>query len=138
MEDTGKLAEDSIQGGITRSFSGREQKLADYIKQTDDVDLEALPEPHTAVRTPDAYYPRVGKVELKGLDPGGDSNTVRNAVNNSIKRGGQARIIVIDARGSGLTLEEAERSLRRVAGIQQGRLDSLRIVGDGFDIKVDF
>lgn len=38
-----------------------------------------------------------------------DSETIRNTINNSIRRGGQARHIIIDARRSGLTEVEAGR-----------------------------
>ena len=74
------------------------------------------------------------KSELKSLDPGATSNTVRNVVNNSIRGGGQARNIIIDARGSGLTEAEAARGIARARGISRGKIDNIRIIGDGFDI----
>ena len=74
------------------------------------------------------------KAELKSLDPGATSNTIRNVVNNSIRRGGQARTIIIDARGSGLTQEEAARGIGRAMGISRGKVDQIRVIGDGFDI----
>lgn len=76
--------------------------------------------------------------EFKSMEPGADSATVRNEVNNSIKRGGQARDMILDARGSGLSEAEATKGLNRVAGITRGKVDSVRIIGDGFDIKRNF
>jgi uncharacterized protein (DUF2345 family) len=48
--------------------------------------------------------------EFKSLEKGADSSTIRNVVNNSIKDGGQARNIVIDARGTGLSEEDKATS----------------------------
>lgn len=78
-------------------------------------------------------------VEFKHLRSGAASTTIRNVVNNSIRRGGQARHIVIYAAGSGLTELEANAGLARARGIARGRLDSVRIIGDGFDVtSADF
>jgi hypothetical protein len=76
--------------------------------------------------------------EFKTLAPGATSSTVRNVVNASIKRGGQARDIIIDARGSGLTQAEAARGLNRAGGIARGQLDNIRVIGNGFDISKKF
>ncbi len=76
--------------------------------------------------------------EFKTMDPGADSATVRNEVNNSIRRGGQARDMILDARGSGLSEAEAVRGLNRVAGITRGRVDSVRIIGDGYNVKRNY
>lgn len=76
--------------------------------------------------------------EFKSLDFGATSKTITSSVKRSLARGGQARNIIVDGRNSGLIVAEAERSLRRVAGFQAGKLDSLRIVGDGFDIATSF
>jgi len=56
----------------------------------------------------------------------------RNSVNNSIRRGGQARNIVIDARGSGLWEVDAIAGLARLRGISSGRLDYVSVIGDDF------
>ncbi|ATB40045.1 hypothetical protein CYFUS_005493 [Cystobacter fuscus] len=53
------------------------------------------------------------KTEYKTLDPGASPNTVKNVVNNSIRKGGQARNIIIDARGSGLGQEEAAHGISK-------------------------
>ncbi|NJO14489.1 MAG: hypothetical protein HC877_01700 [Thioploca sp.] len=75
------------------------------------------------------------QTEYKTLDPGATPSTVKNVVNNSIRRGGQARQIIIDARGSGLTREEALAGIRKAMGISRGKIDQLRIIGDGFDVQ---
>jgi len=68
-----------------------------------------------------------------------DSGTVRNTINHSIRRGGQARHIIIDARTSGLTKVEAVRGLIRARNLTRGMIDSVRIIGDAFDlVSTDF
>lgn len=63
---------------------------------------------------------------------------VWRAVNRSLGGEGQARHIIIDARGSGLLQLEAERSFRRVSGVRRDKLDSLRIIGDDFDVSTQY
>ena len=74
------------------------------------------------------------KTEYKSLEKGATSNTVRNVVSKSVRGTGQARQIVIDARGSGLTKAEAIRGIRRAMGIASKKLDSIRVIGDGWDV----
>jgi len=78
--------------------------------------------------------------EFKKLDPGATSSTIKTQVSHSLKRGGQARDMYIDARGSGLTKAEAEHALRRIGhpDIHRGKLDNVTIVGDGFEVKTTF
>jgi Contact-dependent growth inhibition CdiA C-terminal domain len=87
-----------------------------------------------AGRQGDAWVDGI-KHEFKSLDPGATSETVRNSVNRSLKRGGQARNIVIDARGSGLSFAEAERGIARVRGAYAAKLDNLTIIGDDFFVN---
>jgi hypothetical protein len=75
------------------------------------------------------------KTEYKHPQPGADSAVIRNEVNNSIKKGGQARRIIIDARGTGLTQDEALRGIRRAMGIARGKIDVVEVIGDGFDVR---
>jgi phage-related protein len=115
-------------------FTPKERLIAEVL-QGEGKNVEAVP--RSDVRTPDALVD--GKrTEFKTMDPGADSATVRNEVNSSIKRGGQARDIIIDARGSGLKEAEAQRGLSRVGGIARGKLDSVRIIGDGYDITRNY
>lgn len=86
-----------------------------------------------AGRQGDAYVDKV-KTEFKSLRPGATSVTVKNSVSNSIKRGGKAREIVLDARGSGLSEAEALVGLERAAhrDVSRGMLDKLSIIGDEY------
>ncbi len=118
------------------SFSPKEQSIADAIKQK--TGLEATPNPLEGVagagRQGDALIAGV-KHEFKTLDPGATANTIKNVVNNSIRKGGQARNIVIDARGSGLTQEAASHGIAKALGISRGKIDNITIIGDDFFIN---
>jgi hypothetical protein len=70
--------------------------------------------------------------EFKTLDPGAGPGTVKNVVNNSIRRGGQAREIVIDARGTGLSLEAAQQGAGKALGISRGKVDGVTLIGDDY------
>lgn len=79
--------------------------------------------------------------EFKALGPGATSNTVVGRVKDSITAGGQARNLLLNTRGSGLPLSEAKRSFSRLKGNNntKGRVDSIRIIGDDFDImEIEF
>ena len=71
-----------------RSFSPKEQSIADAIKQR--TGLDATPNPLEGVagagRQVDALIAGV-KHEFKTLDPGATANTIKNVVNNSIRKG---------------------------------------------------
>ena len=70
--------------------------------------------------------------EFKTLSPGATENTIKNAVNNSIRGGGQARNIVIDARGSGLSRAGAENGAYKALGISRGLVDRITVIGDDY------
>ena len=114
-----------------RTFSPQEKRIADILSGEGKT-VKSLPEPGTK-RVPDASVDGV-PTEFKTLKPGARDGTVKNVISDSIKDGGQARDIVIDARGSGLTEEQALQGLKRAKGITRGLIDSVRIIGDGFDI----
>lgn len=78
--------------------------------------MQAMPH-----KTADALVDGV-PTEFKTPDPGADSGTIKNAVNESISGIGQARRIIIDARGTGMSEAEAMRALARVGGIARGKL----------------
>ena len=120
-----------------RTFTPEEGKIASKLA-AEGKDVKALPENNpTGVRNPDALVD--GKpTEFKTPAPGANSNTIKNEVSSSIRGTGQARNIVIDAENSGLTQVEAERALNRIAGIQNGKLDSVRIIGKGFDLNRNY
>jgi hypothetical protein len=71
-------------------------------------------------------------VEFKSLDPGASDRTVKAALNSAK---GQARHAVIDARGSDLSEDEAQRGMRRFFGTPHGnRIDAVLILGDHYSI----
>ena len=43
--------------------------------------------------------------------------------------------LIVDARGSGLAQPEAIRALARIQGITRGRLDRIRLLGDGYELS---
>jgi hypothetical protein len=95
--------------------------------------VEALAEDHSIQgRKADALVDGV-KTEFKTAEPGATSSTIKNMINDSVRRGGQARNVIIDARGSGLSEADAAQGLARAGGISRGRIDSVRIIGDAFD-----
>jgi len=77
----------------------------------------------------------------KTLDFGGNSSTMRNEANNSVRNGGQARVLVFDLRGSGMDESEARRGIRRIGGLfgSDGsaghKLDRLIVIGHRFYIE---
>jgi RHS repeat-associated protein len=116
-------------------FNADEQVIADMLE---DEGSEVVPLATTAgQRSADALVNGI-KTEFKTLQKGATSSTLRNSVNASIKGGGQARNIIINARDSGLTEAEATRGLSRVGGFAAGKVDSVRIIGDGFDITKSY
>lgn len=127
-----------------KRLNAKERLLAQYLID-ESYHITALAE-DTSTRNADVWMTHVTglPVELKSLDPGADSTRVRNRVQDSLKRGGQARHIVIDARRSGLTYEEALRSGYRIGGVLKDRsryldrLQELRIVGDGYDLLINY
>ena len=72
------------------------------------------------------------KHEFKTLDPGATAKTIKNVVNNSIRKGGQAREIIIDARLSGLTEAVSRQGTFMALGISRGLLDGVTVIGDDF------
>ncbi|MEG5016803.1 MULTISPECIES: CdiA C-terminal domain-containing protein [unclassified Microcoleus] len=115
-----------------RAFGETERAIAEFLER-EGKNVKALVEKTDGGRNPDAEVD--GKfTEFKSLDAGATSATVKNQINNSIRRGGQARDIIIDARVSGLIEAEAERGLQRAKNITRGKIDSVRIIGDIYDI----
>ncbi|CAD5931129.1 hypothetical protein NO108_01676 [Planktothrix rubescens] len=115
-----------------RAFGATEKAIAEFLK-TEGKNVKALAEKTDGGRNPDAEVDGE-PTEFKSLDFGATSATVKNQINNSIRRGGQARDIIIDARTSGLIESEAERGLQRAKNITRGKIDSIRIIGDRYDI----
>jgi hypothetical protein len=110
-----------------RAFSPQERRMAQLLR-SEGRQVKSVGE--KAVRTPDALVDGV-PTEFKSLRPGATNITVKAALGSAK---GQARRVVIDARGSGLTRSEADRGIRRFLGAHPQGLDHVRIVGDGWDI----
>ena len=136
IEATSVAASVARQGRIIETqgkFSPRERPLAEFLAKEGKT-VEKLPENHALPgRKADALVDGV-RTEFKKPRVGATNATIKTEISMSIKRGGQARDMIIDARGTGLTEAEARRGLARAAGITRGRIDSVRVVGDGFDI----
>ena len=115
----------------------RERPMADHLAGRGKT-VERLPASDVG-RTGDALVDGVPS-EFKMLDPGATSGTVKTQVSSSIKRGGQARDIYLDARGSGLAESEARRALARVGhpDVHRGRVDNITIVGNGYELSRTF
>lgn len=123
------------------AFSQQERRIAELLI-AEGWNVKAQPM-QSLGRNPDATVMDLATneqliVEFKSLRSGADNSTVKNDVSKSLRSGGQARHVVIDARLSGLTSVEAERAMRRISNITLGRLESLRIIGDDFDVTTQY
>jgi hypothetical protein len=106
-----------------------ERRIADYLAAGGLAVVSVSEGFGTRGRTPDARVDGV-PVEFKSLDPGASDRTVKAALNSAK---GQAGHAVIDARGSGLTEDQARTGIRRFSGTPHGdRLDAVLIVGDEY------
>jgi RHS repeat-associated protein len=121
-------------------FSEKEYETVKYLRQRGEniVHNPMAGNPNATYRAGDAIMDDAVETELKTLKPGADSASVRNTVGNSQRREGQGRRIIIDARGSGLSEEEARRGIRRAFGASRGKIDRLRVFTENFDITVDY
>jgi hypothetical protein len=128
-------AEEGKDGSIDeseRAFSPSERRVAEML-QSEGKHVKASAEGKGPRRSRDALVDGI-PTEFKTPDLGANGSTIKNQINDSTRRGGQARNMIIDARGSGLTEAEAMRGLARAKNITRGRIDSVRVIGDGFDI----
>lgn len=114
-----------------KKFSAAERRIAAYLASGGPAVISVSEGFGAYGRTPDAHVDAV-PVEFKSLDPGASDRTVKAALNSAK---GQARHAVIDARGSGLAEDEAERGIRRFFGTPHGnRMDAVLILGDNYSI----
>lgn len=74
-------------------------------------------------------------VELKRVFSPVDSNKLKNRINEAIEGSGQARHVVIDGRGTDITVGAVDRTFRRMraARVARGKLDYVRFIADTFD-----
>lgn len=114
-------------------FNEREQKLVRYLRNRGhSVTRNVYPNANGRVADSDVDGERA---EFKGFDTKDPtSNTIRNAVNDSKRRGGQAPFLIFDARGTSLTEDEARRGIRRGLGLASVVVH-IRVVGDDYDIE---
>jgi len=115
-------------------FSDEEAKIADYLRSKG---RRVAPNPREGVqgagRQGDAFIDGI-KTEFKSLRPGATSKTIKNRVDKSLKGTGQAREIILDARGTGMSVAEAQRGIAQALGIGRGKLDRVTVIGDNFFI----
>ncbi|MGP8161817.1 MAG: hypothetical protein ACLQGJ_11480 [Candidatus Dormibacteria bacterium] len=123
-----------------RPFSAPELRIAEVL--ANEGDTVAAVCPTNDVRTYDAVVngrPTEFKT-VNGPKGGVATNvTVRSALSSANGQfgtitPGQMSNVVLDSRGSGLTEAEAERGLQRWLGTGRNRLDTIRIIGDGWGI----
>jgi hypothetical protein len=115
-----------------KSFSPSERRIADYLATPGSAVVAVSEMYGREGRKPDACVDDI-PVEFKSLDPGANDRTVKAALNSAK---GQASHTVIDGRGSGLTQDDANRGLQRFLGTPWAyRLESVRIIGDGYDLQ---
>ncbi len=114
-------------------FLPKEERIAAYLRKLGRT-VQANPRQGVAGagRQGDAIVNGV-LTEFKTLK-GNGTNTIKNSVNDSLREMGQARRMVLDGRGIGLTREVAEQGMNRAAGIARGKLDYIEVIGDDFFI----
>jgi hypothetical protein len=114
-----------------KRFSPAERRIAEYLARPGPAVVSVAEGYGVYGRTPDARVNDI-PVEFKSLDPGASDRTVKAALNSAK---GQARLAVIDARGSGLAEDVANRGIRRFSGTPHGdRLDAVLVIGDNYNI----
>lgn len=120
-----------------RTFTAQERRIAEKLV-SEGRQVKALPETGTGSRYADAEVDGIS-TEFKTVRPGASSATNKNEINDSVRGKGQARHMIIDTRDSSLTEAETRRGLARAKGISRGKIDSVRIIGQGFDFtSTDF
>ncbi|MEU1802257.1 PrsW family intramembrane metalloprotease [Streptomyces sp. NPDC019937] len=115
-----------------KAFSPKERRIAETL-QSEGRNVKALKEsPVDGVKTPDALVDGV-PTEFKTLQPGAAPNAVKNTLNTAKK---QSRDAVVDARGSGLGEGGAREGMGKfLRNNPPDRMNSIRIIGDGFDLR---
>lgn len=114
-----------------KKFSPAEHRIAEHLASMGPAVVSVSEGYGIYGRTADARVNDV-PVEFKSLDPGASDRTVKAALNSAK---GQARYAVVDARGSGLTEDQAHRGIRRFSGTPHGnRLDAVLVIGDNYNI----
>lgn len=133
LADTGK-----VLTGRAERLAGfadvKERKIAEYLEDFGrKVEKNPLESVNGAGKQGDAFVDGV-KHEFKTLDPGAVSKTIANRTSESLKRGGQARNLVFDARNTGMSKVEAQRGVFRALGSAPKRLDNITVIGNDYFI----
>lgn len=116
-------------------FDDDEERIAEFLRERG-ATVEPNTLPSEGGRFADSLVDGV-RTEFKTLGSSTGtptSATIRNAVTESKRRGGQASSVVFDARGTGLTEDEARRGIRRSLGLGS-IVTKIRVIGDGYDIE---
>ena len=96
--------------------------------------VEALPESN--VRTAD-FLVDGARTELKSISNITSADPSGALARRILEGAGQAPNIIVDLRQqSGMTLELAQRAVRRAYGADGGRLENVRLIGPDFDVNV--
>lgn len=108
----------------------KERKIAEYLENLGrKVEKNELEGVAGAGRQADAVVDGV-KTEFKTIEIASpDSKTIKNIVAGGV---GQARTILIDARGSALTRSQAADGIFRSLGANGDKLDFVAVIGEGF------
>ncbi|ASO22453.1 hypothetical protein FHR81_004190 [Actinoalloteichus hoggarensis] len=117
------------------SFTPEERAVAERLARLDPV--EVVRHPESAERTPDALVDG-RRVEFKTLlDADPDHRRVKNTLDRTVRRGGQADEVVIDARRTSLSSADAERGVHRFlrAPGNSRKLARISIWGAIFDFE---
>jgi hypothetical protein len=135
-EEIGQTVARGVIDEADKAFSQEEKAIAEVLSNEGYL-VKAVKETN-AGRIFDAVVTRNGltrQIEFKTLEAGASSSTIVNTIQRSIKRGGQSSDIFIDARGSGLSLDDALSGIDRVRKVTRGKVNTVRIKGDGFDFE---
>jgi len=125
-----------------RNHSPREQATVDFLQERglhvsrnrlEGAVQEFVPLSNQGGRQGDIFLNGV-LTEIKSLDSGAVSGTIKNVLNESRRGGGQARQIIIDARGTGLTQGVAQSGINRSLGVDKIKesFDNIILIGDDF------
>lgn len=134
-EDIGNLGGKGKIDQSRKRFSKDEQIIATRLADGGH-NVTALKESDVPnVRTPDAEVDGV-PTEFKTVQAEQPSSrTIMRMLNDSARRGGQARDIVIDSSANGgMSQSEAEAGIRRFAGLGKDAYDHITIWGDGWTV----
>lgn len=119
---------------VSPQVRAREQAIADYLESQGRITVYNQDQGVAGKSRQFDYWVDGVPTEFKSPMPGLDSKVIKGIVNDSIRGPAQARNIIIDARSTGCTQEEAIRGIRRAMGISRGKVDRIEVIGDGYHV----